>query len=109
MLEMLIALAIRCEEQMSNPKEGDRTCKWFWEMIQNIELDSYTDSDYFNLDGPVMVDKILTNVLERNYKHDGKGGLFPLKKAKGDQRNVEIWYQMSAYLLENYYVNGEIM
>lgn len=31
-LEMMIALAIRCEVSiMDNPKVGDRTAQWFWE------------------------------------------------------------------------------
>jgi hypothetical protein len=48
------------------------------------------------------VNQILTNLVERTYQKNGKGGLFPLKQPAKDQRRVEIWYQMAAYLNENY-------
>ena len=36
-LEMMIALAIRCEEQfMDNALLGNRTAQWFWGMITNL-------------------------------------------------------------------------
>ena len=41
-------------------------------------------------------------LLERRYLEDGDGGLFPLKCPRKDQRRVEIWYQMSAWVIENY-------
>jgi hypothetical protein len=37
----------------------------------------------------------------RLYTTSGYGGLFPLEEPKEDQRKVEIWYQMMAYLGEN--------
>lgn len=109
MLEMLIALAERIEDAMSDTKEGDRTARWFWEMMKNCGLDQLTDENYINMSGSLMVDHILNIVLERTYNRNGKGGLFPLKFEKKDQRKVEIWYQMYTYLLENYYIDGEIM
>ena len=45
--------------------------------------------------------------VERRYKRSGEGGLFPLKNAAKDQRKVEIWYQLSSYLLENYVDNED--
>jgi hypothetical protein len=33
---------------------------------------------------------------------NGTGGLFPLKMPKVNQRRVEIWYQMSAFIEENF-------
>lgn len=36
-LEMMVALAVRCEEHiMGNQEIGDRTGEWFWEMIYNF-------------------------------------------------------------------------
>ena len=38
-LEMMIALAIRCEENiMDDPNIGDRTAQWFWGMVVNLGL-----------------------------------------------------------------------
>lgn len=109
MLEMLISLAKRIEDALCDTDEGDRTSKWFWEILSNLGLDVYKDEVYYELYGNEYIDSILNNVLERTYKRSGKGGLFPLKHPKKDQRKVEIWYQMSAYLLENYYVDGEFV
>lgn len=40
-LEMMIALAIRCEEHiMDDPDVGNRTGQWFWNMIVNLGLGS---------------------------------------------------------------------
>jgi hypothetical protein len=109
MLEMLIALSERFEDIMSDPEEYDRTSKWFWEMLKNLGLDTYEDINYYDLWEGGDVDEILNTVLERTYRRNGKGGLFPLKESKKDQRKVEIWYQMCAYVLENYYVEDKNM
>ena len=38
-LEMMIALSMRCEEQiMDDPDIGNRTGQWFWDMIDNLGL-----------------------------------------------------------------------
>lgn len=109
MLEMLIALSRRIEDTMADPDKGDQTVRWFWMLIKNMGLDKFTDEDYADLCGPIIVEQILDEVLDRSYKRSGKGGLFPLKSTKKDQRKVEIWYQMCAYLLENFYIDGEIV
>lgn len=94
-LEMMIALAIRCEEQiMGDPDIGDRTGKWFWIMIENLGLidldDNHYDEDYAY--------KTINHFLEHDYESNGNGGLFKLKSYHRDIRNVEIWYQMMWYL-----------
>ena len=94
-LEMLIALSIRCEDHiMGDPDIGDRTGKWFWVMLENLGLDSMTDERF---DKNVAVDKIST-FLNRNYDRDGKGGLFTVPNCRYDLRAIEIWYQMCWYL-----------
>lgn len=103
MLEFLIALAERCEYEMLEPSDVNQTSKWFWEMLSNLGLDKFTDEDFARLDGEIEIGRILDTVLERTYKGDGYGGLFPLKKARKNQRKVEIWYQMNAYIIEKYY------
>jgi hypothetical protein len=34
----------------------------------------------------------------RTYEPNGVGGFFPLENPNEDQREVELWYQMSAYV-----------
>lgn len=94
-LEMLVALAIRCEEHiMDDPDIGNRTGQWFWSMIVNLGLDSMGDDD-FDID---YVNGAVLAFLDRKYKRNGEGGLFTVKNFKRDLRLVEIWYQMCWYL-----------
>ena len=44
----------------------------------------------------------LDGFINRQYEANGEGGLFPLKGVCEDQREVEIWYQMNAYLYEHH-------
>lgn len=93
-LEMMIALAIRCEEIMENPDMGDCTALWFWEMIDNLGLRSMTDERF----DKKRVDSVIERFLNRTYGKDGTGSLFIVKDCGRDLRNVEIWYQMCWYL-----------
>ena len=96
-LEMIIALAIRCEEQiMDDPDIGDRTGKWFWDMIENLGLKSMTDT-HFDRD---FVNQRIDIFLNREYESNGRGGLFTVHNCGYDLRYVEIWYQMCWYLDE---------
>lgn len=96
-LEMMIALAMRCEESiMDNPDYGNRMGQWFWNMIVNLGLGSMTD-DKFN---PNFVDKVIHKFLYREYEPNGEGGLFTVNNPTRDMRSVEIWYQMCWYLDE---------
>jgi len=108
-LEMLIGLAMRMDGIMADLDNTNRTSKWFWEIITNVGLDKFNDDVYFELNGEININTAIDIILERTYRRNGKGGLFPLKFNKKDQRKVEIWYQMSEYLLENYYLDEKIM
>lgn len=94
-LEMIAALAIRCEEDiMDNQKLGNRTGQWFWEMIFNLGLgsmyDEQFDSNYTN--------HVLDRFMRREYDMNGEGGLFTINNCRQDLRRVEIWCQMCWYL-----------
>lgn len=95
MLEMLIALARRA----SFESYGTQT-DWFWEFMDNVGFREYTDEVY-SKDVSRNVDAALERIIHRTYAYNGNGGLFPLKHPFDDQRKVEIWYQMSNYLLED--------
>jgi hypothetical protein len=93
MLELLIALADRFAFEINGRLES---C--FWELMENLGLEDYNDL----CDIPEEeVDNILRDVIWRTYKRTGRGGLFPLRRAEEDQRDVELWYQLNAYILEN--------
>lgn len=92
--EMLVALAQRCENVMDDPKIGDRTSQWFWGMIANLGLNGMTDNRY----DEEYVNDVIQRFLDRDYKPNGKGGLFTIRNCDQDLRNVEIWYQLCWYL-----------
>lgn len=98
LLEMILALAIRCEETiMSNPQYGDRTKQWFWNMLKNLGL-SYMTDDRFDRD---RANKIIYDFMEHRYSPNGRGGLFYIPNCKEDLSNEEIWTQLCWYL-ENF-------
>ena len=102
-LEMMVALAIRCEETiMSDPEYGDRTYIWFREMLTSIGFDWIHDNNFAR---EYCVDHIY-RFLNRDYKPNGDGGLF-IVYDRGDLRSVEIWYQAMWYLTSNIYPKGE--
>ena len=94
-LEMMVALAIYAEEHiMSNPQIGNRTGQWFWNMVTSLGLGSMTD-DRFDLG---YIDDVIVTFLNRDYRRDGRGGLFTIRKPPDDMRLMEIWIQMCWYL-----------
>lgn len=93
-LEMMAALAVRCEEIMADDRYGDRTAKWFWDMINSLGLSGMYDAAY---DGRY-VNRVMMRFLNREYKPNGEGGLFTIPRCPRDLRDVEIWYQANWYL-----------
>ena len=83
--------------------EGDHTRSesYFWRLVSNLGLYRCTDDKWYAMNGEFFVDDAVCRVNDRLYNADGSGGLFPLRQASKDQRAVEIWYQMQAWLLEN--------
>lgn len=90
-LEMLIALSRRTAFESDG-----RTETWFWHLIDNLGLSDCTDRYSYD---QTEVDARIHAVIYREYDRNGRGGLFPMRRAFKDQRHVEIWYQMNAYLL----------
>lgn len=72
---------------------------WAWNLIKNLKLGGFHDP----LTGKEVrkIMHTLEGVIWRRYGPDGSGGFFPLSHPKDDQRVVEIWYQMTAYIEEN--------
>lgn len=94
-LEMMLALAIRCETDfMDDPSIGNRTAQWFWSMITSLGLGGMMD-DNFDIQ---YVDQVITRFLDRDYEPNGRGGLFTIRHCEQDVRDVEIWYQLCWYI-----------
>lgn len=104
-LEMLIGIALRMEFILFNPNFGNQTPIWFWILIENMELEDYTDDHYaeypfFEND----VRETISRIINRTYCRNSSGSLFPVRKnRKGKNwRTTELWYQLNAFLVENY-------
>lgn len=89
-LEMMIALAIRCEDIMDDPSVGDRTGQWFWMMVTNLGLGGMYDRRF----DKKYVEVVIETFLNRKYEPDGRGGLFRVRNCDYDLRDEEIWTQM---------------
>lgn len=101
LLEMMIGLALRIEDLFGRYDY----ISWFWEMIGNLELLEFDDSNpiwFSKTYHGELVDEIICRLLRRTYSRNGDGSLFPMNNTKRDMRETEIWYQMSNYLIERY-------
>lgn len=94
-LEMMAALAFRCEDQiMEDDSYGDRASWWFFKMLDSLGL---TDMDDCNFDRD-KVDFVINRFNALEYANDGMGGLFYLPGTNLVMPSIDIWYQMMAYL-----------
>jgi hypothetical protein len=94
-LEMMIALAFRCEENiMHDTRYGDRTAQWFWRMMVSLGLGSMTNSRYDDR----YVEEVITTFLNHKYEPNGRGGLFTIRDCNHDLRKFTIWKQAMWYL-----------
>ena len=69
-LEMMIALALRCEEQiMDDPDIGNRTSHWFWLMVRNMGLFEFNDNNFNSDDVKNIIDRFtdyITNLFHED-------------------------------------------
>ena len=93
-LEVLIGLSRR----IAFIADGDPEV-WAWRLIMNLELDKFWDplKSAAKLQD---LDNRLETLIWRTYHSDGQGGFFPLAWPEEDQRKVELWYQMNAFVEE---------
>lgn len=97
-LEILVALAIRVDDEYIGDPAHPHPERFFWEMICNLGLDQFTDRRYSEDE----IFDITVRWMCRSYRKNGEGSIFPVKKPSRDQRSIEIWDQMQEYLRENY-------
>lgn len=91
-LEMLVGLSRRLSFFTEREPRD-----WFWELVDNLGL-RFDDRNPMSHD---QVEEVLNRFIWRTYSKNGSGGLFPLRHPERDQREVELWYQLSQYLREN--------
>lgn len=96
-LEMMVALTEVLVFETSGSDMDRDFCDWFWVLLSNLNLTQFHDESDFDEE---FVSGVIDRFVRREYYHNGGGGLFPLKDTDEDQRDVEIWYQAAAYILE---------
>lgn len=101
-LEMLVALAYRCERQlMRSSYYGDRTSKWFFDMIKSLGLIDCTGPKWSSSTASY-IDTVCKEMMNR------KRCLF---EYKGSKKNIneEIWRQLCSYINEKYVDNSAFL
>ena len=91
-LELVVGLSRRLEFEA-----GGTPHYWFWKLLENIDVRQYDDGHYFSGD----IEDRVNFVMFRQYTSMGHGGFFPLNGPCPDQRRVELWRQLSTYVLQN--------
>lgn len=102
-LEFLVALSYAIVDRISyEPGNPDQATELFWELLGNANLDVYDDERMLreNMLAYYYASETMGKIMGRRYDYNGNGGLFPLRKPEMDQREVEIWYQANAYMIE---------
>lgn len=107
-LEVLVVLArqfdytvVLEEDIYKQTGPGD----WFREMMRNVGLDFWTNSNvrkYGEGRAFVAINDVVNRIMDRRYKANGVGGLFPIDGKCQDQRKVELWYQLNTYIINHY-------
>jgi hypothetical protein len=97
-LEILFILSRKAEFELSGTGTNFRNL--FWEFVENLGLKQYSDDAWDDPQVIFEVDRILIDWLDRRHSKSGLGGVFPLKDPEKDQRDVELWYQLNAWVLE---------
>ena len=92
-LEVLIALSRRFAFIAGGNAPG-----WAWVLLSNLGL--HRMSDPLSTTKTRRARDILETCVFRNYSPDGQGGFFPLQDPPEDQTQVELWYQMAAFINE---------
>lgn len=101
-LEMLIALAFRVEFDLSGGSYDRSASEWFWVLMGNLGFEIFNNKAYSKQKNVELLEDKLEMLLTREYSFNGYGGIFPLVYTREDQRKIEIWYQMSSWIIENY-------
>lgn len=98
MLEMMVGLSIRIEEHiMADSEAGNRVGQWFWGMVVSLGLAAMDDARFNEGRAQFIIDRFN----QRAYQPNGVGGLFTLISPNVDMRQLDIWYQLMAYLNES--------
>lgn len=98
-LEVLIAFAIRVDMEVVGNPSDPRPDILFLNWIKNLGV-LITD-DKWTVEKSNLVRKKLSKWMNRDYKDDGKGSIFPLKSPSFDFYKADMWDQMYKFYYNN--------
>lgn len=98
MLELLIVLSRQLAFQTYIDGVTNLAGDWFYQLLENLNI--RISDEVYNEHLAHEINDALEVVINRTYSSDGQGGLFPVSNPQKDFRNVELWFQMSSYVLE---------
>lgn len=101
LLEMLVGFANRMAEEVV-ADFGKSTSDWFWEFMNNLGADYFTDDILMCDDAGEDLTKLLDNFMNRQYKDSKSGNIFVFEKEPKGLKRIELWYQMQFYIEERY-------
>ena len=95
MLEMMVALALRIDQEFlgdTSPRPICSTGAWFGEMCDSLEITNCLNEYEFAFK--------MERFMNHQYSPDGRGGLFYVPNAPMDLREMQIWDQMGAWIVQ---------
>lgn len=95
-LELMLAMSIRCEEEyLASPSEDEPLgSAWFGPMVHSLGLAHQTGPFY----DEHSVDLTLRMFMDHQYRPDGFGSLFWIRGTTEDLRKMELWRQMMLWI-----------
>lgn len=100
--EVLLAIAIRVDNEYIGDPAEEHPEEFFMEMIKNLGLDRFTNRICQRHCRGSDIERIVNRWLDRKFDRYGGGSPFPVRYDHRDQRKLEIWDQMNSYISENY-------
>ena len=100
--ELLVALSEQMDFIISERNDTSYVPNCFFLLIKNLGIIKYNDEYFDQHNGEFYVSDAANRLVMDICDYDGKGGLFPLRHPKSSQHDKDIWYQMHAWILENY-------
>ena len=97
-LEALVAMAMRAEDTLRDVNEGDQTYKWFWAMLDNLDI-AICDDLNWKTDTVTYIDDILDIWLSRKFASDGRGSPWPVDNGN-NMLDTEMWYQLQWWIAD---------
>lgn len=102
--EIILGLCFHMDEMVNEGETGSMVPFFFEILMKNLGI-SVMDEEDFDLQKEATEafwKSKIDRFLDRKYESDGSnGGLFVVKNADEDLRNMPIWYQMNMFLEEN--------